>query len=671
MKKLVPSIFAMVFALALSACGDAEKSSAPKPPKAAETEKKIPTSTEAEKTPAKAETAPVAQSQGSLSHQLAPKNDLSYLNDEHSYANKDEVIVKHLELDLDVLFDKKMLKGYADLTVERLKKDANQLILDTRDLTIDNVQSLNKEGAWVDTPFVLAPRHSVMGSKLTINLQDGENTVRVYYNSNPEASGLQWLTPEQTAGKKHPFMFSQAQAIHARSFIPIQDSPAVRVTYKANIRTPKELLAVMSAFNEPDTAKDGDYHFDMPQAIPPYLIAIGVGDLHFKAMSERTGVYSELAYLDAAVNEFNDTEKMIDIAENLYGPYLWGRYDLLILPPSFPFGGMENPRLSFITPTVIAGDKSLVNLIAHELAHSWSGNLVTNATWRDLWLNEGFTSYVENRIMEELFGKQRANMENALSVQGLRDEVVALKEGDTILHLTLDGRDPDDAFSGVPYIKGQMFLTFLEHRFGRDIFDKFVNQYFSDHKFQSLTTPEFEVYLKANLLDKHPGKVTSKEIKEWLHKPMLPAFMPNPQSDAFTQIDKQAEQWLLGELSLDKLPVNKWTIHEWLHFLNNLPKNISLDQMKQLDEAFNLTQSTNNEVAHAWLKLAIIRNYAKVDERLEDYLISIGRRKLIVPLYKQLMETEKGSEFAKRVYKIARPGYHPLAQGTIDAIVNK
>lgn len=666
MNKLLAPFFIVVFTFGLLGCDNAEKANPSESSKVVITEKKTPVKVDPEAIK-KAE----AQKKAAAKPKKIGKHGFGYLNDEHSYANKDEVIVKHLELDLDVLFDKKMLKGYADLTVERIKKDATQLVLDTRDLTIDNVQSLNKDGAWADTPFELAPRDSVKGSKLSITLQEGENTVRVYYNSNPEASGLQWLTPEQTAGKKHPFMFSQAQAIHARSFIPIQDSPAVRVTYKANIRTPKELLAVMSAFNEPDTPKDGDYHFDMPQAIPPYLIAIGVGDLHFKAMSERTGVYSELAYLDAAVNEFNDTEKMIDIAENLYGPYLWGRYDLLILPPSFPFGGMENPRLSFITPTVIAGDKSLVNLIAHELAHSWSGNLVTNATWRDLWLNEGFTSYVENRIMEELFGKQRANMENALSVQGLRDEVVALKQGDTILHLTLDGRDPDDAFSGVPYTKGQMFLTFLEYRFGRDVFDKFVNEYFASHKFQSLTTPEFERYLKEHLLDKHPGKVTNDEIQEWLHKPMLPEFMPNPQSDAFTTIDKQTEQWLLGELKLDELPVAKWTIHEWLHFINNLPKNISLEQMVQLDQKFNLTQSKNNEVAHAWLKLAIARNYDKVDERLEDYLISIGRRKLIVPLYKELMQTEKGSEFAQRVYKIARPGYHPLAQGTIDAIVNK
>lgn len=311
--------------------------------------------------------------------------------DDHTYGNLHEVDLKHLDLDLTVDFEEKSLKGFVDLSFDRLKDNVSELILDTRDIDVSKVE-LNKNDQWIAGEFELAEKDEVMGSKLTIKLEEGVNKVRVHYATQPQASGLQWLTPEQTDGKKHPFMYSQAQAIHARSFVPVQDSPAVRITYNATIRTPKELLAVMSAFNEPDTALDGEYHFEMPQAIPTYLIAIGVGDLKFKAMSDRTGVYAEPAILDATVAEFDDTEEMVKVTEELYGPYRWGRYDLLILPPAFPYGGMENPRLSFITPTVIAGDKSLVSLIAHELAHSWSGNLVTNANWHDFWLNEGFTS---------------------------------------------------------------------------------------------------------------------------------------------------------------------------------------------------------------------------------------------------------------------------------------
>lgn len=588
--------------------------------------------------------------------------------DDHTYGNLHEVDLKHLDLNLTVDFEAKSLKGYVDLSFDRLKEDVSELILDTRDIDISKVE-LSQNDQWIAGEFDLAEKDEVMGSKLTVNLEKGVNKVRVHYATQPQASGLQWLTPEQTDGKKHPFMYSQAQAIHARSFVPVQDSPAVRITYNATIRTPKELLAVMSAFNEPDTELDGEYHFEMPQAIPTYLIAIGVGDLKFKAMSDRTGVYAEPAMLDSAVAEFDDTEEMVQVTEELYGPYRWGRYDLLILPPAFPYGGMENPRLSFITPTVIAGDKSLVSLIAHELAHSWSGNLVTNANWHDFWLNEGFTSYVENRIMEELFGRERALMEQSLAVQDLRQAVQDLPKEYTVLNVDLKGADPDDAFSTVPYTKGQMFLVWLEEKFGREVFDAFLVKYFDHFAFQSITTQQFKAYLKENLLDKHPGVVSDEEIDTWIHQPMLPEMMPNPTSDAFKIVDQKTKQLLSGEITLAQLGTEKWTVHEWLHFINNLPAEMSPDDMMAMDAQFKLTESTNNEIAHAWLLLSIKAGYNVVLPRLEDYLISIGRRKLIVPLYKQLMETEQGAEFAKRVYKVARPGYHPLAQATLDEIV--
>ncbi|MHC9510745.1 M1 family metallopeptidase [Kangiella sp. M94] len=588
--------------------------------------------------------------------------------DDHTYGNLHEVDLKHLDLNLTVDFEAKSLKGYVDLSFDRLKEDVSELILDTRDIDISKVE-LSQNDQWIAGEFDLAKKDEVMGSKLTVNLKEGVNKVRVHYATQPQASGLQWLTPEQTDGKKHPFMYSQAQAIHARSFVPVQDSPAVRITYNATIRTPKELLAVMSAFNEPDTELDGEYHFEMPQAIPTYLIAIGVGDLKFKAMSERTGVYAEPAMLDSAVAEFDDTEEMVQVTEELYGPYRWGRYDLLILPPAFPYGGMENPRLSFITPTVIAGDKSLVSLIAHELAHSWSGNLVTNANWHDFWLNEGFTSYVENRIMEELFGRERALMEQSLAVQDLRQAVQDLPKEYTVLNVDLKGADPDDAFSTVPYTKGQMFLVWLEEKFGREVFDAFLVKYFDHFAFQSITTQQFKAYLKENLLDKHPGIVSDEEIDTWIHEPMLPEMMPNPTSDAFKIVDQKTRKLLSGEITLAQLGTEKWTVHEWLHFINNLPAEMSPDDMMAMDAQFKLTESTNNEIAHAWLLLSIKAGYNVVLPRLEDYLISIGRRKLIVPLYKQLMETEQGAEFAKRVYKVARPGYHPLAQATLDEIV--
>lgn len=591
--------------------------------------------------------------------------------DYHSYADPQVARTEHIDLDLQVDFAQRVLSGRATLTVA-LARGARDLVLDTRDLDIRAVALI--DGARErPLPFSLAPSDPNLGSALKIELPAGVGNaarVAIDYRTRPEASGLQWLAPRQTAGKAHPFLFTQSQAIHARSWIPLQDTPAVRTTYRARIRTAPELLAVMSASNDPQTPRDGDYTFQMPQPIPSYLIALGVGDLHFKAMGPRTGVYAEPPLLDAAAAEFADTERMLEISESLYGPYRWGRYDLLILPPSFPFGGMENPRLSFITPTVIAGDKSLVALIAHELAHSWSGNLVTNATWRDLWLNEGFTSFLTDRIMEAVYGRARAQMEYYLEVQGLEEDLAALPPAAEILAVDLRGQDPDAVFNDVPYVKGQLFLTWLEDQFGRERFDAFLREYFDTFAFQSITTERFLAFLQGALLDAYPGVVTREEIDEWVFRPGLPADRPRPYSDAFERIDRFEAAWLAGETALAAAPSAAWSVHEWLYFLNNLPEDLGVDRLRELDAAFDLTASRNNEIAHSWLLQAIRHGYRPAFERLESYLVGIGRRKLIVPLYQALMETDEGAAFARRVYARARPGYHPLAVASIDRIVN-
>ncbi|GAB2689742.1 M1 family metallopeptidase [Aliiglaciecola aliphaticivorans] len=588
--------------------------------------------------------------------QQTPKQtQIDNAKDYHSFANPDEVKVSHIDLDLTADFEKHQLIGTATLTYQKVDEQSETLILDTRGLTILEVTAGN-----VPLAFELQKEDPNLGSALRITLPKSGNQVTINYHTSKEASGAQWLTPEQTAGKQFPFLFTQAQAVHARSFIPLQDSPLVRVTYTATIRTPEELLAVMSAANDPDTERDGVYEFNMPQPIPSYLIALAIGDLHFKAMGERTGVYAEPSILDAAAKEFEDTESMLEATEKTYGPYSWDRYDLLILPPSFPFGGMENPRLSFITPTVIAGDKSLVSLIAHELAHSWSGNTVTNATWRDLWLNEGFTTYLTYRIMEMIYGTDRYNMEAVLGYQDLEADIAALPDNDEILAIDLRGRNPDDVFSNIPYEKGALFLREIEQKIGRDNFDKFLLEYFNHFAFESITTDQFVNYLDKTLLTTYADVLDKERIQQWIFEPGIPEGAPAPESDAFSKVDTARNAWLEGSLSAKQVDTQGWTVHQWLYFLNNMPDELNESQLSALDDAFQLTASKNNEIAHSWLLIAVKNQYKPAYERLHSYLVNIGRNKLVKPLYKELSKTVEGKAFAKRAFEEAKPGYHPL-----------
>lgn len=585
--------------------------------------------------------------------------------DYHSFANPNEVRVTHLSLNLTANFETKQLVGDVTLNVERAKPGNNTLVLDTRAL---NIQSVSVEGESV--PFEMGQTDPDLGTPLTITLPSAASSVTVAYSTSPEASGVQWLTPAQTAGKQHPFLFTQAQAVHARSFIPLQDSPQVRVTYDATIKTPEALLAVMSASNDPTTERDGEYEFTMPQPIPSYLIALAIGDLEFKAIGERTGVYAEPALLESAAKEFEDTEAMLEVTEETYGPYQWDRYDLLILPPSFPFGGMENPRLSFITPTVIAGDKSLVSLIAHELAHSWSGNTVTNATWRDLWLNEGFTTYLTYRIMEMIYGHDRFKKEAVLGYQDLENDVAALEQNDEILAIDLRGRNPDDVFSNVPYEKGALFLREIEQKIGRENFDAFLMQYFKDFAFKSITTDTFIAYLDDTLLQQYPEKLDANRIHAWIFEPGIPEGAPQPESDAFTKIDDTRNAWLSGDVKAADIETAQWTVHEWLYFLNNMPDSLTKAQLSELDSAFSLTSTKNNEIAHSWLMIAVENNYQPAFDRLYSYLVSIGRNKLVKPLYRELSKTPEGKAFAKRAFEEAKPGYHPLTVKANEGYVN-
>lgn len=589
--------------------------------------------------------------------------------DLHSFANPRQLRVTHIDLDLIADFEAKVLRGTATLDLERAPGVGSKipLILDTRDLTIESVLATTAADVWSPTMFALGPQEPILGRSLSISLPPGATRVRINYQTAPTAGALQWLDPPQTAGGRLPFLFSQSQAIQARSWIPLQDSPAVRVTYTATVQAPEGLTILMAADLK---GKEGNrFRFEMPQSIPPYLIALAIGDLQFQALGPRSGVYAEPSVLEKAAFEFAETEAMIKAVEVRFGPYRWGRYDLLVLPPSFPFGGMENPKLTFATPTVLAGDRSLVDLVAHELAHSWSGNLVTNATWRDFWLNEGFTTYLERRIIEAVYGAERRAMADVIGLRELRQELTQLPKTDEILHIDLKGRNPDDAMTGVPYEKGARFLMALEGAFGRDRFDAFLRSYFERYAFQSITTAEFEAYLRETLFVLDPEAARGIDTHAWLHGAGLPRIDPEPDSPRLSAVERQARNWLNGVTPLAEIDTVAWTTQEWLHFLRSLPEKIPARRLADLDAAFHLTDRGNAEVVQQWLLMSVRNQYAPAQARLEAFLTTIGRRKYLMPLYNALAATPNGKERARAIYAQARPRYHPVTIESVDKLL--
>ncbi len=579
----------------------------------------------------------------------------------HSCAQPDKISIEHLHLDLNVDFASQRLVGSATLDLNR-KADTATLYLDTNGLDIQSVKS--SDGKLLDWDLGAA---SQLGQPLSISLPPGENFVTIAYATRPSAEAVQWLTPEQTTDKQRPFLFTQSQAILARTWVPCQDTPAVRMTYSARIQVPRDLLAVMSASNPQSKNATGIYEFEMKQPIPSYLLALAVGDLQFKELGARSGVYAESSVLEKAAWELADTERMIAAAEDLYGPYRWDRYDVIFLPSSFPFGGMENPRLTFATPTILAGDRSLVSLIAHELAHSWSGNLVTNATWNDFWLNEGFTVYFEQRIMESIYGRKYSEMLARLSLDGLLSEIENLDPRDTWLKLDLADRNPDDGMTAIAYDKGYFFLRLLEEKVGREEWDAFLRTYFDKFAFQSMTTEDFLRYLKDNLDQDSPI-----DLQQWVFAAGLPDDCPVVETEELAVVSKAAAAFARGktpaELSAE-YNTNDWTTHHWNHFLRSFKDGLTVEQMEQLDAAYKFTASGNSEITHDWLLHVIGASYEPGMERLEEFLCSQGRRKFLQPLYAKLASTNEGMEIAQRIYAKARPGYHAVSRQTIDQIL--
>ena len=578
--------------------------------------------------------------------------------DPHSYAQDTQPRTKALDWKARVDFAAHVV--HAEVTLElTAPSPAATLDLDTRALTIHSVE--DARGAALE--HTLHAADPILGSRLEIRLPAGTQAIVIRYRTSPEASALQWLTPEQTLGKKQPYLFSQCQAIHARSIVPCQDTPAVRVTFQASLDVPTELRAVMAAapLGREENGARAVERFVMPQAIPPYLLAFAVGDLAAKDLSPRSRVWAEPAQLEAAAWEFEHVEQHIHAAESLFGPYDWERFDLLVMPPSFPYGGMENPRLTFLTPSLLAGDRSLVNVVAHELAHSWTGNLVTSTTAEHFWLNEGFTVFAERRILEALEGAEMGALHAAIGFEKLQQAFTQLASAPelTKLRTHLEGIDPDEAFSAVPYEKGYLFLKTLEAAAGREAFDKLLATWLVTHRFGAANTDDF-IALTEKVL---PGLLAKVDAPAWLDGPGLPATYWKPESARLAAV-----QAIAGRAPTSSETAT-WTATEWNLYLEAMPKPSPLEVCAALDTEYALTKSTNPEVLVSWLVVACHSGYDAVLPRAEEVVGQIGRMKYLKPIYRALASRPETRPLALQLFERFRGSYHPIAQQVVRGLL--
>lgn len=585
-------------------------------------------------------------------------------HDDSSYARPDEARVTHVSLDLTADFERKLFSGRATLDIAA-RADAREIVLDCDGLAVRAVRAGGREAT-----YTIGDVREDHGAPMTIQL-NGARQIEIEYESAPNARALQWLEPAQTASGKR-FLFSQGQSINNRTWIPTQDSPGIRQTYDARIVVPEGLKAVMSAeMLTPDGEAAGAgtraFRFRMPQPIPPYLIAIGIGELEHRAVGPRTGVWAEPSVVERGAYECADMERMMDVAEALYGPYRWGRYDVLILPPSFPYGGMENPRLTFLTPTFLAGDRSLVSLVAHELAHSWSGNLVTNAIWADGWLNEGFTSYIEGRIGEALFGVEHARMAEALSWADIQRALTTVSADGQRLHW-IGEVDANDNSSAITYDKGALFLRTVEGIIGRAQIDAYLRSYFDRYAFQPMTTQAFLADFREHVVRGDAALEARLMLDQWAYESGIPSNAVAPVASGFTPVEQAVTAFNAG--GAPPAAWSDWNTMQRQRFLQTLPRELPRPRLTALESAFGLNTIGNMEVRFDWLALALKNGYEPAGPAAERFLTEQGRGKFVRPLYRALMEQGAwGQALAQRIYAEARATYHPLVQAGVDRIV--
>nr|XP_015796526.2 leukotriene A-4 hydrolase [Nothobranchius furzeri] len=585
---------------------------------------------------------------------------------------------KHLNLFLHVDFDERVIRGKVQLTVEALEDRFSVLTLDTRDLNIKTV-SVNQQPA----RFALGDKHSFKGTPLDItlpfDLSRGQHViVEVTYQTSPSASALQWLSPEQTAGKEQPYLFSQCQAHHCRSMIPCQDSPSIKHTYYAQVSVPKDLVAVMSAVRDGQKVDPQDsgriiYKFRQPVPMPSYLIAIVVGALESRQIGPRSRVWCEKEFVDKAAFEFSETETMLKTAEDLAGPYVWGQYDILVLPPSFPYGGMENPCLTFATPTLLAGDRSLSNVIAHEISHSWTGNLVTNKTWEHFWLNEGHTVYLERMIGRCMEGEPFRQFKAMGGWKELQDSVNTFGANNPLTNLvpSLQDVDPDDAFSSVPYEKGFALLYHLEELMGGpEVFMGFVKSYIQLFAYSSVTTDDWKNYLFSYFKNK-VDVLNQVDWNAWMFTPGMPPVQPQYDTTLADTCIALSQRWLQAKeqdlSSFQESDVAALSSHQLIEFLSLLLQGdpLPLTHVKKMQEVYNLNAFKNSEICFRWLKLCVRSKWEEAVPLALKMATEQGRMKFTRPLFREVFHFDKYKEEAVQVFKAHRAAMHPVTSALI------
>jgi aminopeptidase N len=606
-------------------------------------------------------------------------------NDYHSYANIDQFRVTRMEMDLRVWIvngsTAKTLDGVVALEIKRLDPRATELVLDTRGLMISEVTekatdvlgaTSKNETTWVSRPFHMGKPDPLLGSALVIELPRSSKPtelIKIEYETTDDSNGLMWIDPKLNPGHAKRFLYTRAAALSARSWIPMQDTPQVRLTYALRLHTPPEMQAVMSGERDPKVKGRGEFLFEMAKPVPADSIALAVGEWKYVETGPRSGVYAEKSMINAAGKAFADTESMLQADEKMFGTYRWSRYDILVMPPGFPTVGAANPRIAFISPTAVADDKSSQEVLAREMAHAWAGELVSEATWRDLWLTEGMAAYLEGRTMTALYGADRASLEQVLGLKSLRDEMATLKPADQLLAVDLRGRDPIQGYGTVPYEKGRLFFNWLDARFGREHFDAFLHAYFEHYAFKSVSTAQFLQYLRENLLDPLPGIVSAAEVDQWVNGPGIPAYAVLPATSLLQPVDRARAAFTGGDLPAKQFGAD-WLAEQWIYFFDELDAPLSSAQLAALDQAHGFSAGSDGEVQSSWFKQVIAADYRAAYPQLEHFLTMVGRTKLIQPLYVQLMKSDSGATLARKIYTKARPAYHPETIAVIDGIVD-